>query len=276
MEINPAIPELSSIAKINADPIWTGMEHTQNIFEIIYILRGKSHVKVKDKVYLGRTSDIFIMGPNESHCTMLDPDKNYSYIDIHFHFKNPGAFFTEITNENLARVPKEKRLMAKSILESILNHLMDEGELMKEVFNLRMLEVLLILKDGVTVPDKREDRSDKTQKVKWSQTISLVKDYVDKNYSKYITLKGIAEEAKISPFHLSHLFSREEGFSLRSYIAKVRLREAKKLLLETSLPISEIANRVGYSDPRYFTRLFRKITGLAPSKFSGPKRKKVQ
>lgn len=92
-------------------------------------------------------------------------------------------------------------------------------------------------------------------------------DYIQKNFSQDISLRTIAQHLYVSPFYLSHIFRRESGFSISSYINKVRLDNAIKLLKDPTIPIKQVATRVGYSDEYYFHKVFKKAFQVTPSNF---------
>ena len=71
----------------------------------------------------------------------------------------------------------------------------------------------------------------------------------------------------MNPAHLSRAFKEETGENYNNYVLRRRVDAAKKLLVESDLQIQEICRRVGYSDVRYFTRIFRETTGVSPSHF---------
>ncbi|MFY9424306.1 MAG: helix-turn-helix transcriptional regulator, partial [Bacillota bacterium] len=77
----------------------------------------------------------------------------------------------------------------------------------------------------------------------------------------------VAEAVHVSPFYLSHLFRDELGTTFVSYLTEVRLDKAKKLLKDTQLTIAEIAEKVGYSDASYFSRVFKKHVKVTPGRF---------
>lgn len=83
-----------------------------------------------------------------------------------------------------------------------------------------------------------------------------------------LSLPEIAEYSEVSKNHLSWEFSRETGENVTDFIARTRIHEAKKLLLETNLKTYEIAERTGYSNVETFTRAFRRVTGTSPRRFS--------
>ena len=97
-----------------------------------------------------------------------------------------------------------------------------------------------------------------------SRPIWLVISYIQEHYREKITLEDLARCADRNPQYISAVFSRECGIPISEYITSLRVEEAKKLLRSTTTPISEIALQVGYQDPKYFSRIFRKETGLYP------------
>lgn len=92
-------------------------------------------------------------------------------------------------------------------------------------------------------------------------------DHINENYSRELTLKEVARIVWLSPAYLSHLFSKELGWSFIEYLTKVRVDRARELLLGTSLNVSEVASEVGYRDASYFSRVFRSATGQSPTEF---------
>jgi len=71
----------------------------------------------------------------------------------------------------------------------------------------------------------------------------------------------------VSPFHLSRMFSQESDFSLFEYLSEVRINEAKKLLRDGRLLVSEVAERTGYDNGNYFAKVFRRKVGCSPGKY---------
>jgi len=82
-----------------------------------------------------------------------------------------------------------------------------------------------------------------------------------------LSLNEVAAQVNLSPSHFSVVFSQETGQTFKEYLTEVRIKKAKELLRMTTLRSAEISYQVGYSDPHYFSYVFRKNTGATPSEF---------
>lgn len=102
------------------------------------------------------------------------------------------------------------------------------------------------------------------QSVRQSGLAARAAAYLEGHFPEQISLTDMAAELHVSPFYLSHVFRQSVGLSFSEYLSKVRITEAKRLLTATSLPVGEIAVRVGYREPNYFGRVFKKATGMTP------------
>lgn len=90
------------------------------------------------------------------------------------------------------------------------------------------------------------------------------KKYIDENYRENIAREDVAAVAFVTPNYFSKLFWTHMGMNLREYINRLRIEEAKRLLLSTSMSISEIASYVGYYNISYFSTVFKKLVGESP------------
>ncbi len=97
--------------------------------------------------------------------------------------------------------------------------------------------------------------------------VRLAQQYIQNHYQEPISLEEVSEKVGLSAAYFSVLFKREAGTGFAKYLMNVRMNEAKGLLRETNLPVSEICQRVGYHDIRYFTNTFKKIAGVKPVLF---------
>lgn len=102
---------------------------------------------------------------------------------------------------------------------------------------------------------------------KHTETIQKVMEYVNSNYMKRITLNDISEHVAFSVSYLSRMFKEEKGISLTSYINQVRIRNAKTLLMQSGVTLSQTAYLCGFDDQSYFSKVFKKMTGTTPGKY---------
>ncbi|HBY71774.1 MAG TPA: hypothetical protein DEG06_05970, partial [Lachnospiraceae bacterium] len=100
------------------------------------------------------------------------------------------------------------------------------------------------------------------------QLYTDIKKYIEVNYRSPITVETIAENFHFSTSYISRIFRKYHGIPPFQYLLSLRMEEAKQLIMNNDdLNISLIAEMVGYSDPHYFSRIFRKTTGMSPSEF---------
>jgi len=92
--------------------------------------------------------------------------------------------------------------------------------------------------------------------------------YIDAHYTQPLQLTDVAKVSNVSAGYLSRLFSQHLNASFNDHLNSVRLERARHALEEGKLSIKEIAYSVGYRDPNYFSRIFKKLTGSSPSEFS--------
>lgn len=100
-----------------------------------------------------------------------------------------------------------------------------------------------------------------------SKEIARAVQYVQENHQANISLPQLAERLGMSPNYLSGLFKKELNVHFTDYVNRVRLEKAKELLLTTNLKSYEIAERTGFADNSYFSRMFLKHVGVRPNGF---------
>jgi two-component system response regulator YesN len=91
--------------------------------------------------------------------------------------------------------------------------------------------------------------------------------FIEKNYMKDINILQIADELQVTPNYLSTVFHKKMDITFIKYLTRIRLIKAQQLLLDTNSQVQEVAEMVGYSNPRYFTKLFTAFAGCYPSDY---------
>lgn len=107
--------------------------------------------------------------------------------------------------------------------------------------------------------DRKEKRSDKL--------VYMAKRYIHEHYNEKITLSDIAEHLKISPGYLSSSFSRYMNRTVSDYIAEVKIEHAKELIDSGQYLIYEISDQLGFENAYYFSKVFKKVTGMSPKNY---------
>lgn len=97
--------------------------------------------------------------------------------------------------------------------------------------------------------------------------IHRIKQYIEANFHKNISLKSIASVFYMNPVYLGQLFKKHYGMYFNDYLLSLRVNEAKKLLRQTDLRIYEIAEKVGFSNAEYFVTQFEKTEKMTPSEY---------
>jgi two-component system response regulator YesN len=103
---------------------------------------------------------------------------------------------------------------------------------------------------------------------RYQSVIVKAREYIDQHFaSEDISLYSTASHVGISPNHLSTVFAQETGENFIEYLTRVRIEKAKQLLKGTAMKNADIASETGFSDPHYFSYIFKKNTGLSPREF---------
>lgn len=121
---------------------------------------------------------------------------------------------------------------------------------MRKVVNLLMKEI-----------GQKEDDDTVHLTVKRAQ--SLIQEF----YQTGITLDEIAAKLNITPEYLGTRFHKELGVNFSTYMKNFRIAKAKEMLIGTQLKLKEISGQVGYSDPKYFSKVFKETTGQLPADY---------
>lgn len=95
--------------------------------------------------------------------------------------------------------------------------------------------------------------------------------YIEENYGEQILLEDVASVSNLSPYYFSKLFKKEMGMNFTAYVTKYKIEKAKWMLVNTDIPIVNIASELGYYECGYFTKVFKKIEGITPTEYRSKK-----
>ena len=141
----------------------------------------------------------------------------------------------------------------------------DQQELLSRIMNAKLRDELLdaselVLQELLSPQDTQN--ADATH-----LTVKKMKSMIHEFYQTGIMLDEISRKLDMTPEYLGTLFHRETGITFSTYVKNYRIAKAKELLAGTNLKLYEIAEKVGYSDSKYFSRIFKEITGQLPTDY---------
>jgi len=139
------------------------------------------------------------------------------------------------------------------------------GEYIRRIEQFHSIEDLSVWLSGILHRSLRY--SFDFEQVKHSDVIYKVMGYIKNNYAQKLSLEDIARQVYLSRSYLSSLFKKETGYSLFAYINHVRIEKSKLYLLDHSISLVDIAALCGFEDQSYFTKVFKKATGLSPKRY---------
>ncbi|OIK15369.1 AraC family transcriptional regulator [Bacillus sp. MUM 116] len=174
-----------------------------------------------------------------------------------------------------SRLRSEKNLMITGVAlvcrAAIEGGLNDETAFTLSDFYIQQLEELGSLKEILRLMEEAivdfTNRVHQLKNEKYTATVTACQHYIYNNLYGEITLDDLAQMCHLSPNYLSSLFKKEVGISISEYIQQQRVDEAKKLLVLTNYPISDIGTWLNFNDQSYFIKIFKKYTGLTPRQF---------
>ncbi|WP_096187558.1 response regulator transcription factor [Evansella halocellulosilytica] len=174
-------------------------------------------------------------------------------LDVHEYksFVNNVIFTITVLLRNMGYNVQELEKNKYSII-----HAIDEAPLAREV----MEHLNQFIKEAKKCIDKNQPHSG-------NPNMNKILEYISNHYMEPLSLSEVAKHFHFNPSYFSSYFTAHNHESFIEYLNNIRIKEAAKLLRTSSSPISEISGIVGYSDHSYFCKVFKKITGLSPSKY---------
>lgn len=125
----------------------------------------------------------------------------------------------------------------------------------------------------LTLAKRRIDTEADKKKQPFPLDLSNVLEDMKTNFSQYRDISVYAKMCNISQSHFIHNFTRQIGMSPYKYLSTIRIDQAKYLLNQTDLSIRDISENVGFDDPLYFSKFFRKQTGVSPKQYRSQQEK---
>lgn len=253
--------------------------HKHNFFELAYITGGQAVHVLDDRTMTVREGDYFIVDYGTVHSYWQS--REFSLINC--------LFLPEIIDNTLKDCKKFDELMRVCLIRyhrqyfgrTAVNRIFhdEDGHILQllsgiqaeyqekstgytEIFRCKLLEILILTMRKVI----REDRMHAPKEFQ-STVISEAIQYLETNYRDKSVLGEFCRRQHYSLQYISKRFKQETGITASEYLQKKRLEKSCELLIDSDMPIQEIAHKVGYEDVKFFCQLFRKKVKMSPREY---------
>lgn len=243
--------------------------HYHEEYELYYMLDGGTTYFIDGEIFSINKGDFVFIPRGLSHNT---DNQNYrhneriliSFREEIFH-EDQRFILEELAKTRVVYVPDTQLPVLESLLFKIEAEYVQSEKGKEVLLDLYIQEVLTLL-----YRYKCERKSVIQESDKIVYTIS---EYIGKNYGQDITLKSLSKDFAISEGYLSRKFKAVSGLGVNQYITYVRISHAEKLLRDSDLSVTEIAEKCGFCGSTYFSSVFRKLKGVPPLTYRKQERK---
>ena len=269
LDVFNRLPEIRSIGKMIFDPVWARKAHKSSVNEFLHVIRGNVTLHIGRSLVRAAPGDTLLVPSGSMHRDDFDLSVGLEVFLVFFVWPPSREYFRIVPFKN---VPELCRPIAGEIgrLCDRMQAGLDAGTEPERLLIASYAHnaLLLVLREALREDERR--RGNNEDRLRHGRALLCrAREFIDLHYQEQLSLDQIAASLRISPFYLSHLFSRESGFSFVEYITQVRMRKARELLAGGAKNVSEAAYAVGYHDASYFAKVFHRYYGISPHSVFG-------
>ena len=248
--------------------------HWHTCFEIGLCMKGKGEFYFGNKTYDVHEGDVYITNNLERHIARSDEITPSEYIFIYFDatlidnremllpfFSRPRDLENRIPFTSTAARNIKKMILL--IAQEISNKNIVYKDIVKSYLNTLCIYIFRHYYAGLDYNPKMDCR----QAIKLKEKIQPALQFIKENFSNSISIEDVSKVIYLSPSRTYHLFTEAVGEGFISYLSAIRVNEAKRLLAETDLTITEVYANSGFQSHSSFYRTFTKLVGLVPSEY---------
>ena len=244
---------------------YAGM-HWHNETELILVLDGTVTLTNSEKPHTLSKGDLFWVNQSEIH-SLLETEENNLLLVLQIDPEAVNRICPEFTAYNYYLTP-EKTLPAKDAeaVKSAMARILKLYEEQNEGYTLFCMEmVYAILARIISTAAKKNLPSSRGLKGLSSIRIKQIVSYLNEHFREPLSLKDLADQFQLSPYHISHIIHDQTGFSFQEHLNFIRLHYAIDLMITTGLRLIDISMEAGFSDPKYLNKYFQRLFGIKPS-----------
>lgn len=265
------MPTLRSFGICLFDDIWRKRFHISTHWEFHFIRHGRLELHFEKCRFRAGPGDLVIIPAETLHCDQFDSSDEFEVYMASFDWPLAAdLFYKAVGGPVVNQLTDTQRADIRLHLDLLYNDNQAETDFDQLLSQSRFHAVLLLILKDVTLnrtaPANRQQQQNRRKRNQW--LIQEVKSYIGKHYAQPLSLEMLADFLSVSPFFLSRVFNSESGFSLSEYLTMIRMNQAKTLLLDGRMNVSEVADAVGYEDSGYFSKVFKRHFGCNPSTMS--------
>lgn len=257
------LPRVSDIVWIheNAGSDWSFPLHQhEDKLELSYIVHGAVKCTLDDFVYTAHADQIIIKNAGIFHAESLTGTSDLEEICIGLHGIRlqglGGNCLIEDTDLPVLTTPDEP------LLKNIFLYLKNHEQTLEAPLKADLARVLISLTLQVYADSDMQSVSVSANTQ--TENAHEVKEYLNQNYARRISLTELGKRFFVSPSYLSRQFKNSTGLTIKQYIRNLRIGQAEKLLVYSDRPIKDIALACGYDNLQYFYTLFKQYTHDTP------------
>lgn len=245
-------------------------EHEQWCYELSVILSGAGTFSINGNTITVKKGDI-VLSPKTGRHAVAALDNQFRFLYLGFDLANDTQFeymtvfqmYLMGLRDNVCRTDTRG---IGTILSSMINEFKENLPYSFE-YLLNCLETIIILSYRTFGNYSHgEDLVDAKTTSVGTTVYTLIK-YIEDHVFSIPDIKTLATQMHFSYNHISHLFKKRTGTTLKHYIIQVKMKKAQQLITEGAWPISEIAVMLGYESIQSFSKAFKKEVGMSPSAF---------
>ncbi len=230
--------------------------------EILFVAGGSGRIDVFGGQYPLRSGDVIVISKNVEHSIyMFESDDAEFYAIGLTDFELMGMPENTIIEQPYCIAPTKDRAEIIKALFRAIRLEEDERQSCSKSIEEDLLNVIMINAIRFSVYDMGITYSK-------NKAFFEAKDYIDKNYTKIVSIESVCEHLNINKFYLTHIFKEQIDMPPIKYLIYKRMKHAKQLLIsDNGMSINEIAEECGYSDTAYFCRVFKKTVDITPLQY---------
>lgn len=223
---------------------------------LVIPISGSACFILEGEPYIMKPGVIVHAGPNMSMDKEVIGDEPWKYAVIHYKIPKSEVKKYPLYQSNFAFLTNQNARIS-DLLQQLIHSQSTPGA--AALFRTKLLFTTLMSEIFDSVKKQLEDSD--------TAVIDQVMEYMRKNYSEPVTISQIATDFNMDRRRLFYLFERHAGITPSSYLIQCRMLKAKELLGTCDCSIKQVAECVGHTDSLYFSRAFKKHTGMSPSEF---------